>query len=286
MENIKGKYGDLTDKEYAEFLNEIKSGDEEIEETQNEAIKRIELEEEHAALSESEENARIEAYYGNDAWRKFGHQFLSKPTIINANKKAQKTKEAKHKKLKEDRIAIQRMAFNQSYIRLSDPIGNDNLKLLISLLTAEHTKMMEKYETYINKRLTTLLNPLIPRRLRICKMIYPESMKECPGFLYKASKEYGEKQTFWAMPDIPYYFKQNTEQEELQKSVKYANYLIGIDKAVVSYNAYNKARAEKELEYASVIVRKNIQSYFELLRLNPFWFEVLFNDLKNKIDNL
>lgn len=286
MENIEERYGDLTDKEYLEFLSEIKGDDEEIEEAQNEAIEKIELEEEHTELSESEENAMIEAYYGDDAWRKFGKYFFSKPAIIEAYKKAQRTREAKRRKLKEDRIAIQRMAFNQDYLRLSDPIGNDNLKLLITLLTTEHTRMVEKYATYINKRLATLINPLIPRRIRICKMIYPESMKECPGFLYKASEEYGEGQTFWAMPDIPYYFKQNTEQAELQKSIKYANYLINIDKAVASYNTHNKVRAEKELKYASMIVRKGVYSYFDLLRLNPFWFEILFNDLKNKIDNL
>ena len=286
MENIEERYGDLTDKEYLEFLSEIKGDDEEIEEAQNEAIEKIELEEEHTELSESEENAMIEAYYGNDAWRKFGKYFFSKPAIIEAHKKAQRTREAKRRKLKEDRIAIQRMAFNQDYLRLSDSIGNDNLKLLISLLTAEHTRMIEKYAAYINKRLATLINPLIPRRIRICKMIYPESMKECPGFLYRASEEYGEGKTFWAMPDIPYYFKQNTEQAELKKSIKYANYLINIDKAVASYNMHNKIRAEKELKYASMIVRKGVYSYFDLLRLNPFWFEILFNDLKNKIDNL
>lgn len=286
MENIEERYGDLTDKEYLEFLSEIKGDDEEIEEAQNEAIEKIELEEEHTELSESEENAMIEAYYGNDAWRKFGKYFFSKPAIIEAHKKAQRTREAKRRKLKEDRIAIQRMAFNQDYLRLSDSIGNDNLKLLITLLTAEHTRMIEKYEAYINKRLATLINPLIPRRIRICKMIYPESMKECPGFLYRASEEYGEGKTFWAMPDIPYYFKQNTEQAELKKSIKYTNYLINIDKAVASYNMHNKARAEKELKYASMIVRKGVYSYFDLLRLNPFWFEILFNDLKNKIDNL
>ena len=286
MENIEERYGDLTDKEYLEFLSEIKGDDEEIEEAQNEAIEKIELEEEHTELSESEENAMIEAYYGNDAWRKFGKYFFSKPAIIEAHKKAQRTREAKRRKLKEDRIAIQRMAFNQDYLRLSDSIGNDNLKLLITLLTAEHTRMIEKYEAYINKRLATLINPLIPRRIRICKMIYPESMKECPGFLYRASEEYGEGKTFWAMPDIPYYFKQNTEQAELKKSIKYTNYLINIDKAVASYNMHNKARAEKELKYASMIVRKGVYSYFDLLRLNPFWFELLFNDLKNKIDNL
>ncbi len=286
MEDIERTYGDLTDEEYLGFLNEIKSGDEEMEDAQNEAVQRIGREEECAGLSETEENARIEAYYGNDAWRKFGKYFFGRPAVIEGQKKARVTRAAKFQKVKEERIAIQRMAFGQDYLRLSDTIGNDNLRLLITLLTAEHTRMIEKYETYINKRLTTLLNPLIPRRIRICKTLYPEAMRESPGFLYRASEEYGDGLTFWATPDIPCYFKQNMEQVELKKSIRYTNYLINIDKAVASHEAHRNERADKELRYTSLLIRKGVRTYFDLLRLNPFWFEILFNDLKNKIDDV
>lgn len=286
MEDIERTYGDLTDEEYLGFLNEIKSGDEEMEDAQNEAVQRIGREEECAGLSETEENARIEAYYGNDAWRKFGKYFFGRPAVIEGQKKARVTRAAKFQKVKEERIAIQRMAFGQDYLRLSDAIGNDNLRLLITLLTAEHTRMIEKYETYINKRLTTLLNPLIPRRIRICKTLYPEAMRESPGFLYRASEEYGDGLTFWATPDIPCYFKQNMEQVELKKSIRYTNYLINIDKAVASHEAHRNERADKELRYTSLLIRKGVRTYFDLLRLNPFWFEILFNDLKNKIDDV
>ena len=283
MENIKERYGDLTDKEYFEFLNEIKSSDEELEE---ECSELPELEEECSELPESEENARIEAYYGSNAWQKLGGKCFGKPSIIEMRKKTQKTNEAKREKTKRERIAIQRMAFNQTRVKLNDPIGSDNFKLLISMLTAEHTKAIEKYENYINKRLAALINPLIPRKIRACKMLYPESMKDHPGFLYRASEEYGEGQTFWAMPDIPYYFKQNTEQEELKKFVKNADYLISVDKAIAMYNTHVKVRAEKELKYASTFINKKIYSYFDLLRLNPFWFEILFNNLQNETNDL
>lgn len=286
MEDFEKTYGDLTNEEYLGFLNEIKSGDEEMEEAQSEAIQRIGREEECAGLSETEENARIEAYYGTDAWRKFGKYFFGKPEVVEAQKKARVTRAARFQKVKEARIAIQRMAFNQEYVRLSDTIGDNNLRLLITLLTAEHTRMMEKYTIYINKRLTTLLNPLIPRRIRVCRMLYPEVMRESPGFLYRASEEYGDGRTFWATPDIPCYFKQNREQAELQKSVRYTNYLINIDKAIAAHGAHSNERADKELRYTSLLIRKSVRTYFDLLRLNPFWFEILFNDLKDKIDNL
>lgn len=45
-------------------------------------------------------------------------------------------------------------------------------------------------------------------------------------------------------------------------------------------------RADKELKYASLIYQKGVYSYFDLLRLNPFWYEVLYNDLQNKIKEM
>lgn len=285
------KYGDLNDKELIEFLAEIKSGDEDIEETEAEATDKIDDEEVQSALSELPENAEIESYYGDDAWRKpptfLGYR--DRLTVLYGPYGKQKSAEGrvkafkkKAKRLKEDRIRIQREAFNQEYIRLSDKIEKHHIQLLISTLTQEHTRMVNKYSDYINKRLATLLNPFIPRRIRICKMLYPDSIRPCPGFMYKASKEYGGGLTFWATPQIPYYFEQNTEQKVLIKNK--SNFLYSIDRAIAFYHEHLKKRQEKELKYASLIIQKGVYSYFDLLKLNPFWFEILYNELKNKID--
>lgn len=284
MENTK-QYGDLTDKELLEFLNEIQGGDEDIEEARLEADEKIALEEEQA-LSELPENAEIEAYYGDDAWRKlkknvtFLHGDEAQRRINQASTKAVKQRS---QRLKEDRIRIQRYAFNQEFLRLSDSIGNANIKRLISLLVKEHTRMLNKYEAFINNRLAVLLNPLIPRRLRICKMLYPNSVKICPGFLYKASEEFGRGLTFWAMPSIPYYFVQNTEQKILMQQKP--EFLVSIDKAVSLYHEHKDKRAKKELKYASTIIQKGVYTYFDLLKLNPFWFETLYNDLLENKEN-
>lgn len=285
------KYGDLNDKELIEFLAEIKSDDENIEETEAEATDKIDDEEVQSALSELPENAEIESYYGDDAWRKpptfVGYR--DRLTVLYGPYGKQKSAEGrvkafkkKAKRLKEDRIRIQREAFNQEYIRLSDKIEKRHIQLLISTLTQEHTRMINKYSDYINRRLATLLNPLIPRRIRICKMLYPDSIRACPGFMYKASKEYGGGLTFWATPQIPYYFEQNTEQKMLIKNK--SNFLYSIDRAIAFYHEHLKKRQEKELKYASLIIQKGVYSYFDLLKLNPFWFEILYNELKNKID--
>lgn len=291
MEDIK-QYGDLTEKELFEFLDEIKSDDEDIQEAQSEAIEKIAIEEEHVELSEEEqENREIEARYGDKMpWtglgpnncrgvKLFGPEGQRRAAIASIEAKTKKSQ-----RLKEDRIRIQREAFRQEYIRLSDPIGNERIKLLVSSLVKEHTRMVDKYSTYINKRLTTLLNPFIPRRLRICKSLYPDSIRPCPGFLYKASEEYGAGLTFWAMPNIPYYFAQNTEQKVLMEHK--SPFLVNVDQSIKFYHEHLKKRADKELKYASLIYQKGVYSYFDLLRLNPFWYEVLYNDLQNKIKEM
>ena len=291
MEDIK-QYGDLTEKELFEFLDEIKSDDEDIQEAQSEAIEKITLEEEHVELSEEEqENREIEARYGDKmpwtgvGWNNcngvklFGPEGQRRAAMANIEARKKKSQ-----RLKEDRIRIQREAFRQEYIRLSDPIGNERIKLLVSSLVKEHTRMVDKYSAYINKRLATLINPFIPRRLRICKSLYPDSIRISPGFLYKASEEYGSGLTFWAMPDIPYYFAQNTEQKVLMEHKSL--FLINVDQSIKFYHGHLRKRADKELKYASLIYQKGVYSYFDLLRLNPFWYEVLYNDLQNKIKEI
>lgn len=282
MEDIR-QYGDLTEKELLEFLSEIKGDDEDIQEAQSEADEKINLEEERTELLELPENTEIEAYYGDDAWRKmnqntclYGDEIKRKASLASAQVRKQKVQ-----RLKEDRIRIQRCAFSQNKIRLSDPIGNENIKLLVSLLVEEHTKMIDKYSAFINRRLAILLNPLIPRRLRICKMLYPDSIRVSPGFLYKASKEYGRGLTFWAMPNVPYYFAQNTEQKILMEHRP--ELLVSIDRSVALYHEHKYKRTKKELRYASSIVQKGVYSYFDLLKLNPFWFELLYNRVIEKI---
>ena len=60
MADIK-KYGDLDDKELLEFLAEIKSGDEDIEEAEANADEKIDNEEAQSMLSELPENAEIDS---------------------------------------------------------------------------------------------------------------------------------------------------------------------------------------------------------------------------------
>lgn len=297
MENIDAEnirqYGNLTEQELFDFLAEIKNVDEDIQEAQDDADKNIALEEEQSdiddtnELREDAENLEIEARYGEDAWRslQYGSAVLYSPeTRLKSKENVVAAVKARNNRLRLERLQIQREAFRQEYIRLSDEVGNDKIKLLLSLLVQSHTIMIDKYIEYINRRLAMLLNPFIPRKLVSCKKLYPNSVRVSPGFLYRASAEYGGGLTFWATPNIPYYFAQNTEQKVLIEHK--APFLFNIDRAVKLYHEHSIKRSEKELRYASLIYKKKVKTYFDLLRLNPFWYDALYKDLVNKINSI
>lgn len=251
MEDIK-RYGGLSEKDFYDLLAEIEDSDDELKETEDGAAIKIAIEESQGASERAETD------------------------------KTNLRRRLKAEQLRQDRIDIQREAFNQSDIALGDTIDKRYIRLLISTLVQEHTRMVNKYSEYINKRITALLKPFIPKRLMACMLAYPNSVKKCPGFMYKASEEYGKNLSFWATPSIPYYVPQGDEVKLLTKHK--LEFLHAVDKAVNSYHEHVKKRQDKELKYASLILRRNVCTYFDLLKLNPFWFKVLYDKIKeNKV---
>lgn len=175
-----------------------------------------------------------------------------------------------------DKIQLQRKAFSQQTIRLSDTISQSELTHLIELLTESYIATMERCKKHIDKRITRLLNPFIPGLVKSCKAKFPETLKPYPGFLYQASKEYGQGYSLWVNPNIPYYFEQGTEQDIIRREKPDA--LFSLDKMVSTYWRNKLTLQEKELKYASILISKKINTYYDLLKLNPFWFDKLYED--------
>lgn len=269
MENIK-KYGDLTDEEYRELLFEIEDGDAQMESAQIENL--------NAISGDYENDAILEADYGEDAWRKYGKYFFNKPAFGQAENKIKKEERKKAQTITKREICA--MAFSQTEISLSDKFTDEMASFLISKLTAKHTQMIERYGAYINKRLTAFLRPLIPQTLKRCMNLFPEAVRESPGFLYKA-ESVDSNFTFWAQPSIPLYFKQNTEQEILKRELG-PQAFINIDKAVASYNEHFSTRQAQELQIARILIQKRISTYYDLLKLNSYWFNVLYIAITNE----
>lgn len=258
---------ELTDKQLEAFLKEIQEEDTALVSESYKAITDatvIESLEENEIKIEEPDSVKTEATFDREKLKAQYAKAKAAQDEFFRNR-------AKRKK------EITRMAFDQTLINMADPVSEQELRLLVGILTESYTRMIDKSKDYINKRLTNLLRPLIPRRLVLCKKDFPESMIVHPGFMFIASKEFGGGRKMWVTPDIPYYFKQGTEMDVLRINRK--EYLFSVDKAVDLYFSNLKKRSEKEVYYASKFVSMTDKTYNGLLKLNPFWFELLYNEL-------
>lgn len=191
--------------------------------------------------------------------------------LLNRNAKWKEAKDEKKRQAKLRRIEIQREAMKSKAINIYDSISKNELKQLIVLLTKDYVALMDKCKKYVDKRLTQLLRPYIPNMIKQCKGRYPDSMIEHPGFVYVASNEYGKGILMWVNPDIPYYFAQGTEMELLREHE--AKFLFAIDKAVVQYDYNKKVLSEKEVKFA--VRLRSCSTFYDLVKINPFWYDIL-----------
>lgn len=310
---------EISDEEFREFLNEIELEDEDILEEGRQAEARLqelsECSEDSTATSNSDEAVEDllpEEQLQDKAWtvdklptiNKNGEyegtyvmgapvftvasenprtspEYYSK--ILAMRKEAgKKAREERYRAIRARKIGIQRLALDQDIIPMDAIIPVEQLQALIASLTQEHTRMINKYKEYIDRRFTRLLRPMIPRRLLQVYREYPYSVHRCPGFLYTASKEFGKELPYWVRPDVPYYFEQGTEVALIKSLEK--EYLFGIDYSIERLHYHQNERREKELSYASRLAGKRNFTYFSLLKLNPYWWEQLYNLLKDKHD--
>lgn len=264
-------YGDLSGDKLVEFLRGLSDDTDELLESMG-----------PEELEELKEDMRLEEFYGDDAWRKLSHHTVAyhSETRLKAQENLMRAHHERKLRNRERKTLIRREAFNQDLIPLSNPVDKAHLRLLVEVLTRKYTNDMNRYSGYVNKRLTKLLSPLIPHRLRLCRIAYPNAFKQHPGFLYRASKEYGQGLTFWATPDIPYYFEQGTEQGVIEGSDP--SLLYAVDKAIAAFNEVREKRKEVEVKSASKLLRSRIKTYFDLLKLDPYWFEALYNEIKHR----
>lgn len=190
------------------------------------------------------------------------------------------------------KIKIQRLAVSQNLIKLSDQIPNYDLQALTRIVAEKQVTIAERAQASANKRLKRLLNSLIPIPVRRLYNTYPWVVKRCPGFVYdtvytgrtvgsgRGKDMNGHRILFWATPNVPYFFRQGTEQNILLKYRPEMIYLV--DNAVNMYYKYQNAQEAKALGVATRIIKNNVKTYFDLLMYNPRWFELLYNLAKNE----
>ena len=171
------------------------------------------------------------------------------------------------------RTEITRWAFQQNDIDLSTIIPREHIQALIKVLTEPHIKAMEHYEEFINRRFTVLLGTLIPKTLKGYYNKYPQAFVRHPGFLY----ENPNGLLFWVLPKVPYFFRQGQEPEILRSAKPI--YLTKIDQAINQYHEHQRLHGYKQVRYAMRFVRCKVVTYYDLLKHNAVWFEILHKEV-------
>lgn len=202
--------------------------------------------------------------------------------IVNRRIKDGITKRAKKKEL--EKIEINRMAFDQNVLPLSNEMTRWDKTALVEELTKNLRQLIRRYDDYINTRIGRLLSPAIPKPIKIAKLKWPWVFVANPGFLYKTHPESGEILTYWATPNIPYYFRQGTEQTILEErdSQLSAYFLENVDRAIHRWYETRRRLADREVQYATRILNLSTHTptYADLLKYNPFWFKKLYERVK------
>lgn len=217
-----------------------------------------ELEEEDDILAEQEEQAKSQ--------------------IADVDQLTEEDSKSASKEARE--MQIRREAFSQKKLDLTKRIPDEHFKILIGLLTQSHTTLISNYRDYINKRLEKLLLRLMPACIRQCWKKYPDSMRACPGFFYEFKDKY-RSYIFYATPKVPLYFGMYYSERTIIGATN-PKAIETLDKAVKKYHNYTRNKSMREVHYASFLMRKNVKTYFDLLKLKPIMFEMLFNYLTNE----
>lgn len=307
-------------KNYATFLQEISDDDEDLARTEISTISNIEDDKVDGESNElfEELKSNPNSWFNKSTWvcdekgqfirRDDGELFIADENgivstldspIKDEELSELEKKQKRIKKLNEGaarykhnrdlrKIEINRMAFDQKLLPLNDIIPVEHKRLVIELLTKPLRLLITKYEQYINNRITKLLAPAIPAPVKLAAIKWPWIFIQNPGFLYKTSSHFGEPKTFWVNPKLPYYFKQGTEQTILEeRDASLTPYFLDcVDRAIHRWYSTRDKLAEREVYYASKMINIRGNTYYHLLMLNPFWFEKLYNYIKEQNESL
>lgn len=169
-------------------------------------------------------------------------------------------------------------AISDPFVDLNSTLTVDHKKLLIKKLTASYTEKMQHHDGYINATIEDTLKRMIPNDLLLAFAKYPDVVVPFPGFTYTAGEKYGGGLSFKANPKIPYYFKPD-DCTSIINEVLPENRIASLERTIVFFFKYKKTRDLREIKIAETLTK--IVTFFQLLKKDPFWYEILINELKN-----
>lgn len=240
---------ELSEKDYLDLLAEIESDEDAAQED-------LEATEKEVALAEAQ------------------MEISEEPDDVFEAKKAKM--EGPWAKVREEKRRIKHAALNQDLLPLHRLITDEEMQKLVELITGPSTQFVERQAAYINRRFAYMLRPYIPAILRNCYKRFPQCVKEHPGFLYKTFSQ-DEVLSFWATPKIPAFFELGDETPLLMEQK--ADMLQVTDIAIYKYHTGVMNRNKQETRIAYKLTASRARTFFDLVRINPFWFNLIFKHL-------
>lgn len=180
-------------------------------------------------------------------------------------------------------LSIKKEALRQNLIDLESLINKKNQLLLINLLTAKSSSLIENYYNYINTKIEIILKRKIPISIRKLHTQREPSIIESPGFYY-FSEESWHNEALWVRPKIPYYFLQGTECSYIKQNAPEKSIYL-LESAIHNYFKQKQKKFETEIQVATVLQSFKNLTFFELLRQKPFWYKALYDSLLNQSKN-
>lgn len=202
-------------------------------------------------------------------------------TLEEAQKKGAASNKEKAIDRKRRQQEIIQEAINSTFIDLNAPLSVAHKRILIKLLTEEYTALMVKQENYINAKITGKFKQIIPRELYNTWLNYKQSFIPLEGFMYTASQEYGDGLQFKVSVDLPFHYHPDDCERIFKEN--WPNDVPIVDRAVKFFHKYKNTRSEREVKIAEQLTR--IQTFFQLVKKNPFWYDKLVQELKRREEN-
>lgn len=193
--------------------------------------------------------------------------------IAEKAEKAEKMTSAKRRRIQARDIT--RFALEQRDLPLSEPITKSELKAFVAEMTKGSTEHMQMHLERITKTVWRALLKHIPRYIKYSWENYRRSCRRAPGFLYSFDGEYGPV-SIWLSPDLPNWLMPGEEQAILDTELDSIKREAMQRRIEVYYRLADKKRKD-EIRIALTFARRHIKTYMDLLKENPFWWEVMYS---------
>ena len=187
--------------------------------------------------------------------------------------KAEKMTSAKRRRIQARDIT--RFALEQRDLPLSETITKSELKAFVTEMTRGSTEHMQMHLERITKTVWRVLLKHIPRYIKYSWENYRRSCKRAPGFLYSFDGEYGPV-SIWLSPDLPNWLMPGEEQAIIDTELDSIKREAMQRRIEVYYRLADKKRKD-EVRIALTFARRHIKTYMDLLKENPFWWEVMYS---------